>query len=254
MHKHKAVSQDEWNTKRKELLKKEKELTRLRDQLAKERQELPWVEIKKQYTFDGPKGTETLADLFAGKSQLVMYHFMFQPDWNEGCKGCSFQADHYDPTIVHLTQRNVAMVTVSRAPLEKLQAFQKRMGWKFKWLSSFNSDFNYDFNVTFQPSPDDNGQVYYNYAMTTFPVNEGPGMSVFYKDDDGKIFHTYSTFGRGLEDFLVAYRILDIIPKGRDEAGLAYPSAWQRHHDKYGDDAYKDMYLEIFSKKDPVEA
>ena len=246
---HKVVSQEEWITKRKELLKREKEYTRLRDELARERQQLPWVEIKKQYKFDGPNGTETLSDLFAGKKQLVMYHFMFQPDWGEGCKGCSFQADHYDQIIVHLEQRDITMVTVSRAPLEKLEAFQKRMGWKFKWLSAFNSDFNFDFNVSFQARPDDKEKVYYNYDMTTFPLNEGPGMSVFYKDNDGKIFHTYSTFGRGLEEFLVVYQILDIVPKGRDEGGLVYPAAWVRHHDKYGDAGYKDMYIEIFSKK-----
>lgn len=245
----KVVSKEEWVTKRKELLKKEKELTHLRDQLAMERRELPWVAIEKEYVFDGPDGRETLSQLFDGKSQLIVYHFMFQPDWTEGCKGCSLQADHYDPIIVHLRERDTNLVTISRAALDRIEPFRKRMGWKFKWLSSLNSDFNDDFNVSFPFDPKNMKPVYYNYGMNTVPSSEGPGMSVFYKDHDGKIFHTYSTYARGLEEFLVLYPLLDMVPKGRDEEGLPYPSAWMRHHDKYGDNTYKDIYVELITGK-----
>jgi predicted dithiol-disulfide oxidoreductase (DUF899 family) len=246
---HKVVSKEEWVSKRKELLRKEKELTRQRDQLAKERRELPWVAIDKEYIFDGPNGKEKLSDLFDGRSQLIVYHFMFQPDWTEGCKSCSLLADNYDSIIVHLRERDTNMVTISRAAFDKIESFRKRMGWKFKWLSSVNSDFNDDFHVSFPGDPKDQKQVYYNYAMTTFPSSEGPGISVFHKDREGKIFHTYSSYGRGLEEFLVIYSLLDIVPKGRNEEGLPYPMAWVRHHDKYGDQTFKDIYVELLAKK-----
>lgn len=246
---HKIVSREEWVAKRKQFLKKEKELTRQRDALAKERQELPWVAVDKEYVFEGPNGKENLSDLFDGKSQLIIYHFMFQPDWTEGCKGCSLQADHYNPVIVHLRERDANLVTISRAPFDKIEPFRKRMGWTFKWLSSSGSDFNEDFHVSFNVDPKEQKQVYYNYEMTTFPSSEGPGMSAFFKDEDGKIYHTYSTYGRGLEEFLIIYSLLDIVPNGRNEKNLPYPHAWLRHHDRYGDQTFKDIYLEILAKK-----
>jgi predicted dithiol-disulfide oxidoreductase (DUF899 family) len=234
---------------RKKLLAKEKELTHMRDELTKERMALPWVKLEKTYTFDGPNGKESLADLFNGKSQLIVYHFMFQSDWNEGCKSCSFLADHFNPSVIHLNHRDTNMVAISIAPFEKIDAFKKRMGWKFKWVSSFNSDFNTDFNVSF-PDVKDQKEVYYNYeSISSFPSTEGPGMSVFYKDTDGTIYHTYSCFSRGLEQFLTAYKLLDIVPKGRDEEALVYGMEWVRHHDKYDDNSFKDIYVELLSKE-----
>jgi len=248
MPKHKVVFKEEWVAKRKELLKKEKELTHLREQLTRERQQLPWVKVDKQYVFQGPKGKESLSDLFDGKSQLIVYHFMFQPDWTEGCKSCSLLGDHYEPSIVHLRQRDTNMVTISRAPIERIEAFRKRMGWTFKWVSSFESDFNYDFNVSFPGKVGEQKEVYYNYEKTrSFPSTEGPGMSVFYKDADGSIYHTYSCFARGLEQFIGVYDLLDMVPRGRDEDGLVYGMEWVRHHDKYGDDSFKDIYVELLS-------
>lgn len=248
MPNHRVVSSEEWIAKRKELLTKEKELTRLRDQLTKERQQLPWVKIDKQYVFDGPAGKVTLADLFEGKSQLVVYHFMFQPDWMEGCKSCSLIADHFEPSIIHLKQRDTNMVAISRAAIDRIEAFRKRMGWTFKWVSSLNSDFNPDFNVSFPGDPKEQKAVYYNYeTLRSFPSSEGPGMSAFFKDEEGNIFHTYSCFARGLEQFLGVYTLLDLVPKGRDEAGLVYGMEWVRHHDRYGDDSFKDIYVELLS-------
>ncbi len=247
---HAVVSKEEWVEKRKELLAQEKEYTRLRDKLTKQRQDLPWVKLDKDYEFQGPRGKEKLVDLFGGKSQLIVYHFMFQPDWTEGCKSCSLIADHYMPAIVHLQQRDTNMVTISKASIDRLEAFRKRMGWDFKWLSSLDSDFNSDFNVTFSGDLKEQKEVYYNFKMTeAFPSTEGPGMSVFYKDEDGTIFHTYSVYGRGLEQFLVVYNLLDLVPKGRDEAGLVYGMEWVRHHDKYGDPSFKDQYVELLSSK-----
>ncbi len=174
-----------------------------------------------------------MTDLFDGRSQLIVYHFMFDPAWDEGCKSCSFLADHYEPSIIHLQQRDVTLVTVSRAALDKLQAFQKRMGWKFKWVSSLGNDFNRDYYVSF--SPEELAQeVYYNYGMQSFPAPEAPGISVFFKDDNGEVFHTYSSYARGLDMFLGAYHLLDIVPKGRDEDGLSFTMEWIRHHDRYG--------------------
>ena len=237
-----VVSPQEWVAARKKLLAKEKEFSRLRDALSQQRRDLPWEKVEKAYAFEGPDGKESLADLFDGRSQLVIYHFMFDPDWDEGCKSCSFLADHYNPSIIHLKHRDVTMVTVSRAPLEKLEAFKHRMGWNFKWVSSLGSDFNWDYHVSFKPEDLEKKQVYYNYTEQSFPVTEGPGISVFYKDESGDVFHTYSSYARGLDMFLGAYHLLDIVPKGRDEAGFSYGMEWLRHHDRYGDDSFVDPY------------
>jgi len=242
---HKAVSNEEWLAARKQLLVKEKEFSRLRDELSQARRDLPWERVEKEYVFDGPKGKETLADLFDGRSQLIIYHFMFDPEWTEGCKSCSFIADHYNPSIIHLEHRDVTMVTVSRAPLAKLEAFKKRMGWSFKWVSSFGSDFNWDYDVSFKPEDVAKKQVYYNYTIQSFPAAEGPGISVFYKDEAGTVFHTYSSFARGLDMFITAYHLLDIVPKGRDEARFTYGMEWLRHHDRYDDPGFIDPYVKF---------
>jgi predicted dithiol-disulfide oxidoreductase (DUF899 family) len=231
----KVVPPAEWLAARKELLKKEKEFTRLRDELSRQRRELPWEKVEKAYVFDGPKGKETLADLFGGRSQLAVYHFMFGPGWKEGCPSCSFISDHIDPSVVHLAARDMRLVVVSRAPLAEIQAFQKRMGWRFHWVSSYGSDFNFDYHVSATKEEIANGDVYYNYAMQKFPSEERPGTSVFYKDQAGNVFHTYSSYGRGLDILIGAYNWLDLVPKGRDEEGLPHGMAWVRHHDKYID-------------------
>ena len=238
--KYKIVSQADWIAARKELLKKEKESVRLLDELSVARRKLPWVEIDKNYVFDGPEGTVTLADLFAGRSQLAVYHFMFGPDWEEGCPSCSFVSDHLDGTLPHLAARDVTLVAVSRAPLAKIEAFKKRMGWRFDWVSSYKTDFNNDFHVSFTEEEMASGAVNYNYNMQEFPSAEAPGLSVFYKDADGRIFHTYSTFSRGLDQFLTTYRVLDAVPKGRDEDKLVFPMAWVRYHDRYETNAFAD--------------
>ena len=244
MQSHPVVTSADWLVARKELLKKEKELSRLRDEMTQLRRELPWEKVEKRYVFDSVDGNETLSDLFAGRSQLIIYHFMFGPDWEEGCKICSMLGDHYDPITIHLAHRDVTLVTVSRAPVANLEAFKLRMGWKFKWVSSLESDFNWDFHVSFKPGEIESGKAYYNYQENAkFPVFEAPGISSFYKDDTGDVFHTYSSFGRGLENFLGIYNFLDIVPKGRDEQGLPYSMAWVRHHDKYDDDSFVDPYV-----------
>ena len=234
MQQHQVVSQEEWIDARKALLAKEKTFTKQRDALSAERRQLPWVKIDKDYRFDGPNGSESLSDLFDGRDQLVVYHFMFGPDWQEGCPSCSMMADTFDDAIVHLNQRNVSMVVVSRAPYAKLKAYEDRMGWRFKWLSSQASDFNRDFHVTFTADERESGEAYYNYQTGSFPVDEAPGLSVFYKDKDGQIFHTYSTYGRGLDPLLGIYQVLDLVPNGRDEDSLPFPMAWVRRHDEYG--------------------
>ncbi|MGC2183115.1 MAG: thioredoxin family protein [Terriglobales bacterium] len=231
----KVVSQADWLAARKELLAKEKEFTRLRDQLSRQRREMPWEKVEKRYTFDSPKGKETLSDLFGGKSQLIVYHFMFGPGWKEGCPSCSFLADTFDGAAVHLAQRDVNFTAVSRATLPEIEAFKKRMGWSFKWVSSFANEFNFDYQVSFSKDEKAKGKVYYNYSMTEFPSEEAPGMSVFYKDDAGEIFHTYSSYARGLDNMIGTYNWLDLTPKGRDEDGLAHSMAWVRHHDRYVD-------------------
>ena len=235
MERPRIVSEAEWLAARKQHLTKEKEFTQLRDQLSAERRKLPWVKIEKPYVFDGPNGKETLADLFGGRSQLIVYHFMFGPEWEEGCKSCSFLADHIDGSVVHLAHRDVTFVVVSRAPLAKIDAFKKRMGWRFKWVSSYDNDFNFDYHVSFPNDEVANGKVYYNYGTQEFPSEEAPGVSVFYEDGSGDIFHTYSAYARGLDMLVGAYNYLDLVPKGRDEDALAFTMAWVRHHDRYGD-------------------
>jgi predicted dithiol-disulfide oxidoreductase (DUF899 family) len=228
----KVVSEAEWIAARKELLAKEKNLTRQRDALAEERSKLPWVKVDKKYVFETASGKKTLADLFGGKSQLAIYHFMFGPDWEQGCPSCSLLADHMDGLAVHLLQRDVRLMIVSRAPLAKIDDFKKRMGWKFPWASSYGSDFNFDFGVSVAKE-DAAKEHIYNYAPTKFPSEERPGMSIFYKNANGEVFHTYSVYARGLEDYMGMYAILDRVPKGRDEAGLPHGMAWVRHHDRY---------------------
>jgi predicted dithiol-disulfide oxidoreductase (DUF899 family) len=230
---HALVSEAEWVEARKRLLAKEKEFTRLRDELNRERREMPWVEVREQYVFDGPNGKETLADLFAGRRQLIVQHFMFDPNWEAACKSCSFWADGYNGFFVHLEQRDVAFVAVSTAPLAKLEAFRRRMGWKFKWVSSQGNDFNQDYQVTDSQEEKASGQSYYNYRLDKTFSSERPGISVFYRDD-GRIFHTYSCYARGLDMLNAAYHYLDLTPKGRDEAGLPYSMAWVRLQDEYG--------------------
>jgi predicted dithiol-disulfide oxidoreductase (DUF899 family) len=231
----KVVSQAEWLAARKELLRKEKEFTRLRDQLSRERRELPWEKVEKKYVFDGPGGKKSLGELFGGKSQLIVYHFMFGPEWKEGCPSCSFNMDHTDGALVHLAQRDVTFVAISRAPLPQIEAFRKRMGWRFKWVSSNQNDFNRDYHVSFTKDEMAKGKVYYNYNMVEFPSEEAPGLSVFYQDPTGDIFHTYSTYARGTEIAVGTYSYLDLVPKGRDEDALAFTMSWVRHHDRYND-------------------
>jgi predicted dithiol-disulfide oxidoreductase (DUF899 family) len=232
---HQIVSQEEWLAARRQHLSKEKEFTRLRDALSAERRELPWVKVEKEYLFDTPTGQETLADLFDGRSQLLVYHFMFGPGWEQGCPSCSFLSDHIDGANLHLPQRDVTLLAVSRAPLAQIEAFKQRMGWRFRWVSSYENDFNQDYHVSFTPDEMAQGEVYYNYGMTEFPSEEAPGISAFYKDPDGAIFHTYSAYARGLDMLVGAYNYLDLVPKGRDEAALPWTMAWVRHHDRYGD-------------------
>jgi predicted dithiol-disulfide oxidoreductase (DUF899 family) len=228
----KVVSQADWQDARIALLIREKEFTRLRDELSRERRELPWEKVGKSYTFQGPKGKETLAELFDGRSQLIVYHFMLGPGWKEGCPSCSFLADHFNPAVVHLAQRDVTFLAVSRAPLPEIEAFKKRMGWGFKWVSSSGSDFNFDYKVSFTKEQVAKGEKLYNFE-TQLPGEELPGASVFHKNEAGEIFHTYSTYSRGLDIFLGAYHFLDITPKGRNEEGLPHGMAWVRHHDRY---------------------
>jgi predicted dithiol-disulfide oxidoreductase (DUF899 family) len=229
-----VVSQAEWLEARKDLLAKEKEFSRRRDALSAERRELPWVRVEKEYVFDAPGGKQTLADLFDGRSQLIVYHFMFGPEWEQGCPSCSLLADHFDGAAVHLAQRDVTLVVVSRAPLPQIEAFKKRMGWRFKWVSSYGSDFNHDYHVSFTKEELANGKVTYNYEASNFSSDEAPGASVFYRDAAGTVFHTYSSYARGLDILIGAYNFLDLVPKGRDEDGLPSTMAWVRHHDRYG--------------------
>jgi predicted dithiol-disulfide oxidoreductase (DUF899 family) len=230
---HKIVSRDEWLDARKKLLVREKEFTRARDELSRARRELPWERVEKQYEFEGPKGRESLSDLFAGKSQLIVYHFMFAPDWEMGCKSCSYWADNFNGASAHLSQRDTSFVVVSRAPLAKLEAFKKRLGWSFKWVSSGDSDFNYDYGVSFRPKAPAKVKSVYNYAPVETAMTDLPGFSVFAKDRDGTIFHSYSCYARGLDLMNSAYNLLDLTPKGRDEEGLPHKMSWVKLHDQY---------------------
>jgi len=232
---HPIVSPDRWIAERKKLLAREKELTHLHDRIAAERRALPWERIDKNYVFDTPEGRRTLADLFEGRSQLLVQHFMFGPDWEQGCPSCSFMADHTDGMKIHLEHRDITLVAVSRAPLDKIEGMRKRMDWKFKWVSSNRNEFNQDFHVSFTPEERAKGEVYYNYGMTDFPAEEAPGISLFYKNDAGEIFHTYSSYGRGGEEVLGIYGILDAMPKGRNEMGPNHSlTDWARPRTMYG--------------------
>lgn len=235
MQTHPVVSKDEWLLARKELLQEEKAFTRQRDQLSQKRRELPWIKIEKNYVFDSPKGKETLPDLFDGRSQLLVYHFMFGPDWEEGCPSCSFLADNFNGINIHLKHRDVTLLAISHAPLDMLTTYQGRMGWNFKWVSSFDNDFNRDFHVSFTPEELAKGEVSYNYQKSEQSSEELPGASVFFKDEAGTIYHTYSTYSRGLDMLIGTYHFLDLVPKGRDEDHLSWPMEWVRHHDKYED-------------------
>ena len=227
-----VVSEAEWLVARKDLLNREKEFSRQRDALSAARRELPMVKIQKEYVFEGPDGKETLADLFEGRSQLIIYHFMLGPGWKEGCKSCSYLADHFDGANWHLPHRDTTLVVVSRAPLSEIKSYKKRMGWHFKWVSSYGSDFNFDYHVSFTEEEEQKNKVYYNYETGEFMSDELPGLSVFYKDEDGNVFHTYSTYARGLDQLVGTYNFLDLTPKGRDEDTESTMS-WVRRHDQY---------------------
>jgi predicted dithiol-disulfide oxidoreductase (DUF899 family) len=232
----KIVTRDEWLIERKQHLAREKELTRLRDDVSRQRRALPWVKIDKSYVFEGPNGSESLSDMFEGRNQLIVYHFMFGPDWSEGCPSCSFLSDHFDPTLIHLAHRDTTLRVVSRALIDRLEAFRKRMGWPFQWVSSLANDFNFDFDVSFPPERIVDGKMTYNYtsfdAAAGMP-EEAHGISVFAKDDDGAIYHTYSSYARGADLLLGTYNFLDLVPKGRDEDSFPFPMTWMRHHDRY---------------------
>jgi predicted dithiol-disulfide oxidoreductase (DUF899 family) len=231
---HRVVSREEWVAARKMLLQKEKELTRQRDEIHRLRRELPWVTVDKTYVFEGSNGKETLSDLFNGKSQLIVQHFMFGPDWAEGCVGCSFKSDHIDGSLVHLQHHDVEFVSVSRARIEKIEAYRKRMGWQFKWVSSYASDFNFDYGVSFTPEDKARGRAVYNYRDEPYSMDELSGVSVFYKDEDAAVYHTYSTYARGDELLVGAYNYLDLTPKGRNETGPGFNlTDWVKRHDQY---------------------
>jgi len=228
---HPVLSHEEWIAARTAFLSKEKEFTRLRDELSQQRRELPWEAVTKSYVFEGPDGKATLADLFEDRSQLIVYHFMFAPDWEAGCPHCSFWADNFNPIIVHLNQRDVTMVAISRAPLNQIEEYKKRMGWSFKWLSSSGDDFNFDFQASFRQEDVKKGSVFYNFKEQKESSSDREGISTFYKDASGRIFHTYSTYARGIDLMNTAYNYLDLVPKGRDEGGRG--PYWVRRHDEY---------------------
>ena len=230
---HAVVTNKQWLKARTVLLSKEKEFTRLRDKLSRQRRELPWERVEKKYVFDGPGGKESLGELFENRSQLVVYHFMFNPVSDEGCKHCSFWADNFNGIVVHLNHRDATFVAISRAPLAKIEPFKKRMGWSFKWLSSSQNDFNYDYQASFTPEAIRSGTVFYNYAKQKMNMSDREGVSVFHKDASGAIFHTYSTYARGIDMLNTAYHYLDLLPKGRDEGDS--PQSWVRFHDRYKD-------------------
>jgi predicted dithiol-disulfide oxidoreductase (DUF899 family) len=232
---HRIVSREAWLHERKSLLAEEKQMTQLRDTLNEKRRALPWVRVEKNYVFDTRDGTKTLSDLFDGRSQLIVKHFMLAPGQKDGCVGCSFEVDHVEGALQHIENHDVKFVSVARAPLAEIEAFRKRMGWHFDWVSSNGSDFNYDFHVSFTPEQMQRGKAHYNYQETEVPLEDLSGFSVFYKNDDGEIFHTYSTYGRGAEEVLGSYMLLDLTPKGRNENGPNFNlTDWVRHHDRYG--------------------
>ena len=227
---HRIVSRAEWLEARRALLAKEKAFTQQREELAQERRALPWVKVEKDYVFDAPEGKVTLRDLFDGKGQLIVQHFMFGPDWNEGCPSCSFWTDNFNGIDVHLAHRDTAFVLVSRGPIDKLEAYRKRMGWNLRWVSSLHNDFNFDFAVSF---PGEQTEPVYNFNTIKPYGQETPGLSAFRRGEDGAIYRTYSTYARGLDMLNGAYQLLDITSKGRDEEGLSFAMAWVRRHDKY---------------------
>jgi predicted dithiol-disulfide oxidoreductase (DUF899 family) len=234
---HPVLPREQWLTARTELLKEEKEFTRLRDKINAQRRDLPWVRVEKNYVFQGPNGPQTLADLFEGRSQLFVKHFMFAPGWKEGCAGCSLDVDHLEGALVHLEHHDVTCVAVSRATLPEIEAFRQRMGWRIRWVSSFGSDFNYDYQVSFTKEEIAKGKAFHNYKMQEVEIEEMSGLSVFYKNAAGNVFHTYSTYGRGAEELVSAYVCLDLTPKGRNETGPGFNLGdWVRHHDLYDDD------------------
>ena len=223
----------DWLKARLDLLRAEKDLTRRSDELAQRRQALPWVRVDKDYVFDTAEGKRSLAALFDGRSQLLVQHFMLGPDWEQGCPSCSFMADHSDGMTLHLAHRDVTFVAISRAPLAEIERFRRRMGWQFRWVSSHGSDFNYDFAVSFTPEQVASGDITYNFGSWPYPYEELPGVSVFARGEAGAVFHTYSTYGRGVEVMMGTYRMLDLLPKGRDERNVEYKMEWVRHHDRY---------------------
>ena len=229
---HRVVLHDEWLRERTALLAREKELTKLRDELSQARRDLPWEAVTKDYVFEGPKGRESLGDLFDGRSQLIVYHFMFDPGWAAGCPHCSHWADSFNGSIVHLNHRDVSMVAISQAPYRQLEAYHQRMGWTFRWLSSFENDFNFDCGVTFTPEEVASKQALYNFVRQDPHNSQREGISVFYRDANARIFHTYSTYARGIDAMSVDYQYLDLVPKGRDENGRG--PYWVRRHDEYG--------------------
>jgi predicted dithiol-disulfide oxidoreductase (DUF899 family) len=227
-----VVSHEEWLKAGLDLLAAEKEFTRQRDALTRRRMAMPWERVEKSYQFEGPNGALSLADLFDRHSQLIVYHFMLGPDWEEGCKSCSFWADNFDGIPIHLNHRDVTFTAVSRAPLVKIDAYKKRMGWSFPWVSSYGSDFNYDFDVSFTKEQLAAGKVDYNYGLVE-GYEELPGLSVFYKNERGEVFHTYSCYARGIDMINGAYQLLDLVPRGRDEDGFEFSMEWVRRHDQY---------------------
>jgi predicted dithiol-disulfide oxidoreductase (DUF899 family) len=235
MPKHDLVSREQWLAARRELLAEEKAFNKARDALSERRRALPWTLVDQAYSFEGPSGRETLAQLFGPRSQLLVYHFMFGPDWEQGCPSCSFWADNFNGIDIHLAHRDMSFVVISRAPLEKLEAYRKRMGWSFKWVSSFGSDFNFDYHVSFTPEEIAKGEMNYNFGQNRFPSSEATGASAFAKDEDGSVYHTYSSYSRGVDMLNGAYHWMDIAPKGRDEKGLPYSMAWLKRHDMYED-------------------
>jgi predicted dithiol-disulfide oxidoreductase (DUF899 family) len=230
---HPVVPRERWLAERKTLLAHERELTHLRDQIARERRALPWVRVDKDYVFHTAKGPRTLSELFAGRRQLLVQHFMLGPGWEQGCPSCSYMADHADGMTIHLAHRDTTFVAISRAPLVEIQRFQQRMGWRFEWVSSNGNEFNFDYGVSFTPAEQAANRVTYNYAPQAFESEELPGISVFYKDDAGQVFHTYSTYRRGVEVMMGTYHLLDLTPLGRNERDVPYKMEWVRHHDRY---------------------